>query len=101
MEVHFHVNLAPDPEDNQGVADLPRGYLKASLRVIFPQCGKPCLTPSYKGEMQIGAAEAEAGAEAEAETEAEEFARILRLFVQQQQQQQCCWWWCLPFLLIR
>ena len=92
MEVHFHVNLAPDPEDNQGVADLPRGYLKASLRVI---------SPSYKGEMQIGAAEAEAGAEAEAETEAEEFARILRLFVQQQQQQQCCWWWCLPFSLIR
>ena len=30
MEIHFHVKLAPDPEDNQGVADLPRGYPKAS-----------------------------------------------------------------------
>ena len=26
MEIHFHVKLAPDPEDNQGVADLPRGF---------------------------------------------------------------------------
>ena len=49
-------NSVQDPRGGRFATGLPQ----SQLRVIFPQCGKPCLTPIYTGEVQIGAAEAEA-----------------------------------------
>ena len=96
MEIHFHVKLAPDPEDNQGVADLPRGYPKASWGLSSPSAAKPASRQAIRArcksvrrkqrqkqelrqkqqQKQVSAAKAEeeAGSEADAETGADTVA---------------------------